>query len=109
MECQTAESMVNRYISRDLAGEELEEFLNHINECASCREELEIHFTVSRAVEQLTTGEDNTLDFQVLLDQDLKRAQRSVYRMKIVRFAKVWALFFLGVLLVAVALLLIFE
>ncbi|MDO4647875.1 MAG: zf-HC2 domain-containing protein [Eubacteriales bacterium] len=109
MDCQTAESMVNRYISHELAGEELEEFLTHISECSACRDELEIYFTVSRAMEQLTTEEDSTLDFRDLLDQDLKKAHRSVYRMKISRLAKIWSAFLMGMLAVAVALMMIFE
>ena len=33
MNCRTAEGMVNRYISHDLPVDEMEEFLDHIQNC----------------------------------------------------------------------------
>ena len=41
MNCQTAESMVNRYIEHDLSVDELENFLEHVENCPSCYDELE--------------------------------------------------------------------
>ena len=41
MNCQTAESMVNRYIEHDLSVDELEDFLEHVENCPSCYDELE--------------------------------------------------------------------
>ena len=46
MTCQEAERLVTPYIRDELAGDELEAFLNHIDECPNCREELEIYFMV---------------------------------------------------------------
>ena len=39
MNCQTAESMVNRYIEHDLSVDELEDFLEHVENCPSCYDE----------------------------------------------------------------------
>ena len=44
MNCQTAESMVNRYIEHDLSVNELEDFLDHVENCPSCYDELETLF-----------------------------------------------------------------
>ena len=41
MDCQTAEGMVSRYIKHDLPLNELEEFLDHVQNCSSCYDELE--------------------------------------------------------------------
>ena len=41
MTCQEAERLVTPYIRDELSGDELEAFLNHIDECPNCREELE--------------------------------------------------------------------
>ena len=54
--CKEAEKMVMPYIDGQLDEEELEVFLNHIRTCSSCREELEIYYTVSIGLKQLDSG-----------------------------------------------------
>ena len=53
MNCQTAESMVTRYIEHDLSVDDLEEFLEHVENCPSCYDELETYFIVHAAMQQL--------------------------------------------------------
>ena len=47
MDCKTAQSLVIPYINDQLSDEETEDFLEHIENCKECYEELEIHFTGS--------------------------------------------------------------
>ncbi len=54
--CKEAEKMVMHYIDEELGEEELDEFLEHIEECSLCREELEIYYTVSVGLRQLDSG-----------------------------------------------------
>lgn len=54
--CKEAEKMVMPYINVQLDEDELEAFLNHIQNCPSCREELEIYYTVSLGLQQLDSG-----------------------------------------------------
>lgn len=46
MDCRTAEGMVSSYIKHDLPLNELEEFLDHVQNCSSCYDELETYFIV---------------------------------------------------------------
>ena len=67
MNCQTAESMVNRYIEHDLSVDELENFLEHVENCPSCYDELETYFIVHAAMQQLDEeSRDSTLDLRAL-------------------------------------------
>ena len=45
--CKEAEKMVMPYIDEELSEDKLDEFLEHIEGCRQCREELEIYYTVS--------------------------------------------------------------
>lgn len=56
MTCKEAEKMVMPYINYELGEKELEAFLNHIRSCASCKEELEIYYTVAVGLKQLDSG-----------------------------------------------------
>ena len=86
MNCQTAESMVNRYIEHDLSVDELEDFLEHVENCPSCYDELETYFIVHAAMQQLDEQkEDSVLDFRKLLEEDIRKSRRYIRRRKIRR------------------------
>ena len=79
MDCRTAEGMVSSYIKHDLPLNELEEFLDHVQNCSSCYDELETYFIVHEAIQQLDEKEDGTvLDFRELLEQDIRRSRRYI-------------------------------
>ena len=74
LDCRTAESMVARYMNHTLKTDEMEEFLDHIEHCPSCYDELETYFIVNKVTQQLDEQEDGSvLDFQKLLEQDIRR------------------------------------
>ncbi len=83
MNCQTAESMVNRYIEHDLSVDELEDFLEHVENCPSCYDELETYFIVHAAMQQLDEKqEDSVLDFKELLEEDIRKSRRYIRKKK---------------------------
>ena len=83
MNCQTAESMVNRYIEHDLSVNELEDFLDHVENCPSCYDELETYFIVHAAMRQLDEESgDSSLDLRELLEDDILRSKQYILKMK---------------------------
>ena len=83
MNCQTAESMVNRYIEHSLSIYELEEFLNHVENCSSCYDELETYFIVHEAMYQLDRENgESILDFRELLEEDIHKSKCYILKMK---------------------------
>ena len=83
MNCQTAESMVNRYIEHDLSVDELENFLEHVENCPSCYDELETYFIVHAAMQQLDEeSRDSTLDLRELLEEDIRKSRRYIRKKK---------------------------
>ena len=48
IDCRQAETLVARYIKHTLSTDELEEFLDHIEHCSSCYDELETYFIVQK-------------------------------------------------------------
>ena len=53
MTCREAERLVMPYINGSITDDELRDFLEHIEHCGECREELEIYFTVDVGIRQL--------------------------------------------------------
>ena len=50
MDCLTFRKNINAYFAKTLSDDELNEFLHHLSECETCREELEINFIVREGV-----------------------------------------------------------
>lgn len=61
MKCVEAQGLITKYISDELHGEQLEEFLKHIEGCEDCKEELEIYYVIMKGMQQI--DEDNVLDY----------------------------------------------
>ena len=61
MTCREAEKMVVSYIHDELTVEELDEFLEHVESCDNCMEELEIHYMVDVGLKKLDE-DDATYD-----------------------------------------------
>ena len=53
MNCRIAEGMVNKFIDHTLPLNDLEDFLEHIEKCSSCYDELATYFIVHKAMQQL--------------------------------------------------------
>ena len=73
MNCRIAEGMVNKYINHTLPLNDLEDCLEHIENCSSCYDELD------------EKQEDSVLDFKELLEEDIRKSRRYIRRRKIRR------------------------
>ena len=74
---------VSSYIKHDLPLNELEEFLDHVQNCSSCYDELETYFIVHEVTQQLDDdSSDSVLDFKKLLEQDIRKSRRYIRKKK---------------------------
>ena len=56
MDCKETQRMIPYFLDDDLDVKELERFMEHIEECDSCREELTIQFLVEVGTKRLEDG-----------------------------------------------------
>lgn len=68
--------MIPAFLQDDLDSKELEQFIEHIEECPECKEELSIQFLVSEGLEQLEAG--NNFNLQSALAMKLEDARYQV-------------------------------
>lgn len=76
LQCSKVTKMIPAFISDELSYKELEQFMEHIEECDSCREELSIQFLVEVGLNSLEAG--NTFDLQQELNLALEEAEKRV-------------------------------
>ncbi len=84
MDCKTANQLIHPYLQHELNLEQTDEFLKHIRECADCREELEIYFTVQAGISNLNQEEEaQTYDLKGLFEEELKETQACILRKRV--------------------------
>lgn len=72
MNCKEAEKKIPSFLNDELDGYDLAEFVEHIEECPECKEELSIQFLVAEGLEQLEQG--NNFNLQEALVETLDSA-----------------------------------
>ena len=76
MNCKQAESMIPAYLRDELEPDDLLEFLNHVDTCDECREELSIQFLITDGLNSLNTGD--SYDLQSAMDDKVRSSRREI-------------------------------
>lgn len=100
MNCRECQKRVSDYLDDKLDRKELERFINHVNSCIDCYEELEIMFTLTVGLMQLEEEEINSYNFKAALKDKLNWELKECinyrnfynYRNTIIALAYVFAL-----------------
>ena len=73
MECRDFQKTVGPYLSENIDDSELNDFLNHVDQCESCREELELEYIINKGPEIIDSAESNydiTANFRNRLEDE---------------------------------------
>lgn len=83
MKCKEAEKEIPSFLNDELDGRDLMEFVDHIEDCPECMEELSIQFLVAEGLEQLEQG--NNFNLQKALTWKLEDADDKIRMNRILR------------------------
>lgn len=87
MTCKEAERLVMPYIRDELTDEELKEFLEHMESCPSCRDELEIYFTVEVGIRQLDS-ETGNYNIKGALEAAVEQSRQRIQAVRLIKIAR---------------------
>ena len=76
MECREFERRIPDFLAKKLDYPALKLFYEHVEECADCREELDIQFLVAEGMHRLAEG--NAFDLQTELGQRLEETRKTL-------------------------------
>ena len=62
MECIEVEKEIPLFLENKLEGKAIREFVEHMESCKECRDELSVHFLASEGIEIIEEGESFDLD-----------------------------------------------
>lgn len=88
MICIKAQGMITPFINNKLSIKELEEFLDHVDTCPDCREELEVYYALLTAMKQLDEDKIVSGDFEHELAHKLEKAHERVIHAKYTYYRK---------------------
>jgi len=81
--CKDVEKMIQSYIADEMDVDTLEQFMEHVEHCDSCREELAIQFLVSTGLKNLEVG--NNFDLNKELLDSLDCSKRMIQKKHMIR------------------------
>ena len=99
MTCMKAQSMITPFINDKLSLKETEEFIDHVNSCKDCREELEVYYALLTAMKQLDENKDLSEDYSADLNAKLYKAQEKIIHEKFTFYRKKGILFLIILLM----------
>jgi len=82
MDCKKALELITPFVNGKLNTNDTEEFLKHIDECDTCREELEVSYSLMTAMRQLDAGEELSDNYVEELDQKIEDCYMAGLRVK---------------------------
>ena len=85
MTCQEAEKLVVPYIKDELSPMELEEFIEHVEHCPECYDELETYYTIKVGINYLEQDRQDAYNIPQMLKKDLERKKDRLHRGKVIR------------------------
>ena len=77
MTCKEANQYIMPYINDEMTDKEVQAFLEHIQACRECREELEVYYTIFAGLAQLD-NDKNDFDMRNLLEKAIARSKSRV-------------------------------
>lgn len=103
MDCKEVQKNIPAFLNGELTGKEAERFLNHIEECEECKEELSIQYLVLEGTARLENGGNFDLsnDLDVLIENSyltIKKRRRAAFIVYSLEFFALIAVIFILVL-----------
>lgn len=107
MECKEAERLVQAYIRNEIPPRKLEEFIEHVNQCPSCYDELETYYTIYFAIKYLDEDKHTSYNIKNMLNENMKKKLAQVKRQRRQKAALVVSLIILFAVLAVSVLILV--
>ena len=73
LNCKQTEKLISQFIGDDMDDRTKWQFLDHVDSCPSCKEELSIQFLVTRGMERLENGDTFDLNRELRMKINTER------------------------------------
>ena len=80
MNCKEAEKKIPYFLQDEMDGSKLKEFVEHVDACPECREELSSQFLVAEGLERLEEGNNFNLQEELLMKLESAEHRINIHR-----------------------------
>lgn len=80
MTCQEAQSLITEYVQDQLDTKTLESFLQHVNHCPDCLEELEVYYIVFTGIKRLDDDLNIAINYHEEFQNTLRESANQIKR-----------------------------
>ncbi len=105
MDCKEVQKSITAFLNGELHGKNAENFLNHVEECPECKEELSIQYLVKEGTVRLEEG--GSFDLSKDLNRLIETSYKKIKHQRMAAFA-VYAMEFVAMIAVIFILVLVF-
>lgn len=84
MDCKDIEKMMPDFVSKNLSYKHLKQFMDHVETCKECKEELTIKFLITEGMVRLEQG--SAFDLQKELADRMEEARTSMQSHRMVKY-----------------------
>lgn len=88
MTCFEAQSLITPFINETLDDDKLEQFLDHINTCDSCWDDLDVYFTLLNGMKQLDENKNIANTFHIDLDGFIHKQEDKIIQNRVQKIKK---------------------
>ncbi len=88
MNCIEAQRLIMPFINNKLDINQLEEFVEHVNSCPDCMEELEVYYVLLAGMKQLDEDKELSDNFHQDLMDVLRQSEERIFRDKVLHIRK---------------------
>lgn len=88
MNCFEIQCLITPFIKEELEHDEMKAFLEHIKKCESCKEDVEVYFTLFTGMKQLESNEMISNQFHVDLEEFIHKQEEVIREEKVKKIHK---------------------
>ena len=103
MNCAEAQGMIRPYLEKKMSDQQMQEFLDHIQHCPDCYEELEIYMAIFQTIKKADGHADpDDYNFERMMKQDIIRSRSYLRHKRFWRIGRLTVIAVAQVILIAV-------
>ena len=80
MRCFETQNLSLQYVNDELSGFTLEQFLNHIDNCPNCKEELEMCYTIFNGMRELDNESIKISNYNIAFENRLEQSRKHLIK-----------------------------
>ena len=90
MDCRTAQEKIMDFINQEMTDDETRAFVEHVDSCPDCYEELQISYSLFLGLKMLDQEDTDSFHIQHELDRFMEETKSRIFKRRLIRKILFW-------------------